>query len=349
MAESSSTGPSSLENYDYELPDSAVAQRPLPRRDASRLLVLGEGGTLVDQGVGAFPSLLREGDCLVVNDTRVRAARLRGRAGGREAEVLLVRDLQDGRHLALVRPGRSLRIGREASGSGWRARVVGLWEEHPGGRVVEVETDPGLELEELAEMPIPPYVREPLADRDRYQTVYSTGAPRSAAAPTAGLHLTERLLAQLEGGGVRVLRIQLEIGLATFVPIRVPDIEDHVMHRELFEVPEETALAISGTRAAGGRVVAVGTTVVRCLESAVGSNGDVLAGQGETDLYIRPGFQFQAVDGLLTNFHQPRSSLLVMVSAFFGHQTVVDAYQHALERGYRFLSFGDCMFGWQST
>ena len=349
MAESSSAVPSSLESYDYALPPSAIAQRPLPRRDASRMLVLGECGQLLDQGVVDLPALLREGDCLVVNDTRVRPARLRGMARGREAEVLLVRDLPDGRYLALVRPGRALRLGGEARGDGWGARVVGLWADHPGGRVVEVHTDSGIKLEDVGEMPLPPYVREPIADPSRYQTVYSTGVPRSAAAPTAGLHLTKRNLDQLERRGVAVARIQLEIGLATFVPIRVPDIEDHVMHKESFNVPRETALTIANARAEGGRVVAVGTTVVRCLESAVGPTGEIMAGEDETDLYIKPGFDFRVVDGLLTNFHQPRSSLLVMVSAFFGHAKVVGAYRHALEHGYRFLSFGDCMFGWGSS
>lgn len=345
----SSPGPSSLEQYDYGLPASAIAQRPLPRRDQSRMLVLGSAGTILDQRVTDLPTLLGAGDCLVVNDTRVRAARLRGTAAGRAAEVLLVRDLPNGHHLALVRPGRSLRIGKEAVGKGWRARVVGLWDEHPGGREVEVEAEPGLRLEDVAEVPLPPYVREPVSDPNRYQTVYSTGPPRSAAAPTAGLHLTKDILDQLGARGVKVLRIQLEIGLATFVPIRVPDIEDHVMHGESFHVPGETALAIARARAAGRRVVAVGTTVVRCLESAVGESGEIRSGQGETRLYIRPGFRFRVVDGLLTNFHQPRSSLLVMVSAFFERETVIDAYRHALEEGYRFLSFGDCMFGWRSS
>ncbi len=332
--------------FDYRLPPGAIAQQPLADRSSSRMLVLGDGGDPVDDRVRGLPALLRPGDCVVVNDTRVRAARLRGRAGGRAAEILLVSELGPGRHLALVRPARRLQLGDTVTGPGWRAQLVAPWPTHPGGRVVVVEAEPGIDLNAVGELPLPPYIRQPLADPERYQTVYSAGPPLSAAAPTAGLHLTRALLAELDSREIGICSVRLEVGLATFSPIREVSIEAHQMHRERFRIGPEAAAQIVRARARGGRVVAVGTTVVRCLESCPDGRGGVLAQAGETELYLRPGSRFQVVDGLLTNFHQPRSSLLVLVSAFFGGARVRAAYAHALARGYRFLSFGDCMFGW---
>jgi S-adenosylmethionine:tRNA ribosyltransferase-isomerase len=310
------------------------------------MLVLAPNGQLLDRGVRQLPELLGPSDCLVVNDTRVRAARLRGRSGEHAVELLLVQSQGPGLYGALGRPGRRLRPGMSVAGDRWRAKVKSGWAAHPGGLVVEVETDSGTDLNSLGEMPLPPYLKEPLGDPERYQTVYSAGPPRSAAAPTAGLHLTHELLAELRRQGVSICTVRLEVGLATFSPIRSATIEGHQMHRERFEISAEAAAQIEASRRRSGRVVAVGTTVVRCLESCPDGRGGVVSGSGETGLYLLPGSTFQVVDGLLTNFHQPKSSLMVLVTAFFGEERVRGAYREAVGRGYRFLSFGDCMFGW---
>lgn len=313
------------------------------------MLVLEQGGGCRDSRVTELPALLRPGDCLVVNDTRVRAARLTGLVGERPAEVLLLREMGNFRYVALTRPAKSLLPGAVIRGIGWRVAVEALWGGHPAGREVRLETDPGVELSEIGEVPLPPYLKQKLEDPERYQTVYAVGPPVSAAAPTAGLHVTEALLQEVEDAGVLISRIQLEVGLATFTPIRTETIEEHPMHAERYRISAEAAARLNGARAAGGRVVALGTTAVRCLESSPDGDGGVVPGAGETELYLRPGCRFQVVDGLLTNFHQPRSSLLVLVSAFYGLDRIRDAYQGALERGYRFLSLGDCMFGWRSA
>jgi len=311
------------------------------------MLVLESAGGTRDAGVVDLPGLLRSGDCLVLNDTRVRAARLRGRIGSSPGEILLLRETGPLRYLALARPGRTMAPGSVLEGEGWRVVVEGVWPGHVAGREVRLETDRGVALEEIGEVPLPPYLKRGIQDPERYQTVYATGPAVSAAAPTAGLHLTESLLEEIAGVGVEVARIQLEVGLATFTPIRAATIEAHPMHVERYQIPEAAEDQIGRARSSGGRVVAIGTTAVRCLESRPDDRGGVVAGVGETDLYLRPGSRFRVVDGLLTNFHQPRSSLLVLVSAFFGEQTIRSAYRDALSRGYRFLSFGDCMFGWR--
>ena len=334
------------DEFDYPLPARAIAQRPLADRSSSRMLVL-ERGRLLDSHVTDLPQLLQPGDCLVLNDTRVRAARLRGRVGERSGELLLLRQLTSGRYQALARPARVLCPGAVLAGQGWRATVELVSKDHGAGRQVRLELDPGVGLAEVGEVPLPPYLKEPLADSERYQTVYSRGPAVSAAAPTAGLHLTLALLQEIGRRGVSLCRVQLEVGIATFTPIRTQTIEAHPMASERYRITPAAAAQMRRTRAGGGRVVAVGTTAVRCLESSPDGEGGVLAGSGETDLYIRPGSRFQVVDGLLTNFHQPRSSLLVLVSAFYERDRVRRAYRHALQRGYRFLSFGDCMFGWR--
>jgi S-adenosylmethionine:tRNA ribosyltransferase-isomerase len=331
------------------LPDQAIAQQPLADRSSSRMLVLEPGEGWRDSRVTELPALLRAGDCLVVNDTRVRAARLTGVVGERSGEVLLLRELGDCRYLALTRPAKALLPGAVLRGKGWRVTVDSVWSGHLAGREVRLETDPGVELSEIGEVPLPPYLKQKLDDPERYQTVYAQGPPVSAAAPTAGLHLTAPLWQEVEDAGVLISRIQLEVGLATFAPIRTETIEKHRMHAERYRISAEAASRLNGARASGGRVVALGTTAVRCLESSPDGDGGVVPGEGETELYLRPGCRFQVVDGLLTNFHQPRSSLLVLVSAFYGLDRVRAAYQGALERGYRFLSFGDCMFGWRSA
>jgi S-adenosylmethionine:tRNA ribosyltransferase-isomerase len=337
------------EEFDYRLPAAAIAQQPLDERDASRMLVLASAGRTRDAMVRDLPSLLLPGDCLVLNDTRVRAARLRGRVGGRSGEILLLRELGPRRYLALARPGRALVPGVALDGDGWRVVVEAGWPGHVSGREVRLETDSEVDLTAIGEVPLPPYLKQKIKDPERYQTVYARGPAVSAAAPTAGLHLTEPLLRTVEKLGVEVSRIQLEVGLATFTPIRSATIEAHSMQSERYRVSDQAAAQIGRARSAGGRVVAVGTTAVRCLESSPDGQGGVVAGAGETELYVRPGYRFQVVDGLLTNFHQPRSSLMVLVSAFYGQEAIRGAYRDALGRGYRFLSFGDCMFGWRRT
>ena len=335
--------------FDYPLPAGAIAQHPLADRSSSRMLVLQPDGGARDSWVTELPRLLRPGDCLVLNDTRVRAARLRGMVGTRSGEILLVRELSADRFLALARPARALPPGSSLSGDGWRVAVEAAWGDHQAGREVRLEVDPGVTLSQIGEVPLPPYLKQKLSDPERYQTVYAQGPPVSAAAPTAGLHLTEALLGEIQAAGIGLVRIQLEVGLATFTPIRTATIEAHPMHAERYRISAPAAAQLNGSRRQGGRVVAVGTTAVRCLESRPDGAGGVVAGEGETELYLRPGSRFRVVDGLLTNFHQPRSSLLVLVSAFYGRDRVRDAYQAALVGGYRFLSFGDCMFGWRGA
>ncbi len=332
--------------YDYPLPQAAIAQVPRADRDGARMLVLA-AGALHDRRVSDLPSCLRPGDLVVCNTTRVRAARLRGRVGGRSAELLLLGGSEDGAAEALVRPGRRLHVGAVVEGAGWRAEVLGPGRGHPGARRVRLAVDPGVDLERVGELPLPPYIRSRLEDPERYQTVVSTGPPVSAAAPTAGLHLTAPLLERLAAAEVGVAGVELTIGIGTFAPIRATTIDAHPMHGEVYRLPGATAAAIGRCRQGGGRVLAVGTTVVRVLETRADGAGGVEPGQGITHLYLRPGAGFRVVDGLLTNFHQPRSSLLVLVAAFFGWERVTAAYAAALARGYRFLSFGDCMLGWQ--
>lgn len=339
---------------DYELPPSRIAQRPLRERDASRLLHLAPDGRIEDLRFRDLPALLEPGDLLVVNDTRVRAARLRGRLGdGGEAELLVLATEGGGRFRCLVRPGRRLRQGSVVDlGPGLRARVLGPAPGHPGARRIAVEADGGADpeaaLERAGSVPLPPYVRVPLEDGSRYQTVYSASAPpASAAAPTAGLHFTERVLAELARRGVERTAVRLEVGLGTFAPVRAERPSDHVMHAERCGVPGEAAAAVARARRRGSRVVAVGTTVVRTLESRAAPGGLVEAGEGTTDLCLRPGSPLRVVDGLLTNFHQPRSSLLLLLGAVVGVEAWRRAYAHALAADYRFLSFGDCMLCWR--
>jgi len=326
-------------DFDYELPESAIAQSPIEPRDSSRLLVTAD---MSDHVFSELAELLGPDDIVVVNDTRVRSARLhltKTETGG-AVELLLLERLESGNWEALVRPARRLRRGTRLSGEHLEARL----ESDPadGIAVVSVEADDAAEevIEEAGEVPLPPYITVPLPDPSRYQTVYArtTG---SAAAPTAGLHFTPALLERLEEKTAGIARVELRVGLGTFRPISTDRIEDHEMHREWASVPEETVAAVVDARGRGGRVVAIGTTVVRALETAALS-GSLEPWTGHTDLFITPGFEFRVVDRLVTNFHLPRSSLLVMIAAFMGPKWR-DAYSVALERGYRFLSFGDAM------
>jgi S-adenosylmethionine:tRNA ribosyltransferase-isomerase len=343
----------SADAFDYVLPAERIAQTPLEPRDASRLLHLGRGGGIADHVFTDLPALLRAGDLLVANDTRVRAARLRGRRDdGGPAEVLLLERLDGCRFTALVRPGRRLHAGaRITVDDRLRVAVAGPASGHRGARVVEVECAGDIEdaIAAAGEAPLPPYIHAPLPDPQRYQTLYATGAPTSAAAPTAGLHFTAAVRDALAETGVGWATVQLDVGLGTFAPITVADVRGHRMHAERCTLSAATAARIEDTRAAGGRIIAVGTTVVRTLESHVDNEGRLHAGTMSTALFITPGHRFAAVDGLLTNFHQPRSSLLVLLAAFTGDSAWRSAYQYAMSRGYRFLSFGDCMLCWRTA
>ena len=347
-----------ISDFDYELPEELIAQRPLERRDASRMLVVGRAGRdWRDASFAEFPSELREGDTVVVNNTRVFPARLVGRrepTGGR-VELLLVRrreDLGGETWEALARPARRLDAGARVSfGEGRLAAEVLSATEDGARRVVRFAADGdfGALLEELGRMPLPPYIRresDDLAardeDRERYQTVYAA-APGAIAAPTAGLHFTPRVFDELRARGVRTAEVTLHVGYGTFAPVRAEDLGQHSVAAEHFEISGAAAEEVNATRGRGGRVVAVGTTTVRALESAADPRGRVRPGRGETGLTITPGYAFRATDALLTNFHLPRSSLLVLVSAFAGRELVLAAYRHAVAAGYRFYSFGDCM------
>ena len=344
------------DDFDYDLPKELIAQEPPRRREDARLLVLGrESGAIAHRGIEDLPDVLRAGDLLVVNDTRVIPARLFARrATGGAVEVFLLEPESDppGAWRALVRAGGSIREGEELKMDDGAGRIRLLRRLEAGAWVVAaVEGDLAAVMERAGRMPLPPYIRRERSDprgpldRERYQTVFAR-SPGAVAAPTAGLHLTKDLLARLAERGIERASVTLHVGIGTFKPIETDDIEGHVMHEERYEVPAETADAIRRTRAAAGRVVAVGTTSVRTLESAAAGTPDGIpvAGPGTTSLFIAPGREFRVVDALLTNFHMPRSTLLVLVSAFAGRERVLAAYREAVERRYRFFSYGDAMF-----
>jgi S-adenosylmethionine:tRNA ribosyltransferase-isomerase len=339
-----------ISDYDYELPPEAIAQAPLPERDASRLMVLDRArGVREHRMFRDLPDLLRPGDLLVLNRSRVIPARLLGRrASGGAAEILLVRDLGDGRWQALVRPGRHLRPGQRVTVDEDLSLVIESEALAEDGRrrvrLLSRRRDVAGALERCGHVPLPPYVRRPdtEADRARYQTVYAR-EPGSVAAPTAGLHFTPGLLDRLRAVGIATAEVVLHVGPGTFRPVTAERVEDHRVSPESFEISEDAAHAIDETRARGGRVVAVGTTTVRTLEGAARATGEVRAAAGETDLVIVPGFRFRVVSALVTNFHLPRSSLLLLVAAFAGRERVLSAYADALAAGYRFYSYGDAM------
>jgi S-adenosylmethionine:tRNA ribosyltransferase-isomerase len=340
----------SIEDYDYELPRELIAQEPLPERSASRLLVLNRSSGSVRHHVFSdLPDLLTPGDALVVNRSRVVPARLVGtRPGGGKAEVLLVRRRGTDDWDALLRPGRRLRVGTAVTvASDLTVRV--LASPSPAGplRRVRLEcagTDPDVALERHGHVPLPPYIDRPdrPADRERYQTVYAAD-PGSVAAPTAGLHFTPELLERLAARGVARVDITLHVGPGTFRPVEVQDVRHHRVDAEPYALTPEAASALDAARARGRRIVAVGTTTTRLLESAVDAGGTFRDGAGETDLVILPGHRFRAVGALVTNFHLPRSSLLLLVSAFAGRDRVLGAYHEAIRRRYRFYSYGDAM------
>ena len=334
-------------DFDYELPQELIAQTPLAQRDSSRLLTLDkQSGAREHLHFHDLPKLLRPGDCLVMNDSRVLPARLIGhRETGGACEVLLLIDRGDNLWECLVRPGRKLKPGAKVIfGDGELTGVVEA-EVEGGNRLVRFSYQ-GIfleVLERLGRMPLPPYITAELQDSERYQTVYSkvTG---SAAAPTAGLHFTPELLAQLEGMGVNLCYVTLHVGLGTFRPVKAEDISEHEMHSEYCVIPQETADMINRTKAAGGRVICVGTTSCRTVESWAGEDGTMKAAAGWTNIFIYPGYRFKVLDGLITNFHLPQSTLIMLVSALAGREPVLDAYKEAVENKYRFFSFGDAMF-----
>ena len=341
-----------VELFDFDLPDDLIAQRPASPRDSARLLDVSPDG-LRDRLVRDLPGLLRRGDLLVFNDTRVIPARLkgvRGGAAGRQdvaVEALLIRDLGDGRWLSFARPTKRLRPGDGLAFTGGLAANVEAKNEDGSVVLTFHNTGPAFlaSLEKGGAVPLPPYIRGGVADaQDRadYQTLFAR-YDGSVAAPTAGLHFTPGLMTSLAAAGITAAGVTLHVGAGTFQPVRVDDTDAHTMHAEWGEVPEETARAVETTRAAGGRVVSIGTTSLRLLESvARDHDGAMKAWSGETDIFIVPGFRFRAVDLLLTNFHLPRSTLFMLVAAFAGLERMKLTYAHAIRERYRFYSYGDC-------
>ncbi len=344
------TGGLKTGDFDFDLPDGAIADRPAVPREAARLLEVDT--SLRDRTVADLPALLRSGDALVINDTKVVPARISGTRGRARVEATLLRPLdrapQGETWSALARPARRLRPGDVIEISdAFRAWVV----ERAEGGEVRLRFPPGTDvlaaLEAHGETPLPPYIERPLGadtrDRDDYQTVYAR-TPGAVAAPTAGLHLTESLLERIEDRGVEIVVVTLHVGAGTFLPVKAERVEDHRMHAEWGEISSEAADAIRRRRDGGGRVVAVGTTSLRLLESAADENGRIEAFRGDTSLFIVPGYRFRIVDALMTNFHLPRSTLFMLVAAFSGLERMRTAYAHAAEAGYRFYSYGDATF-----
>ncbi len=334
-------------DFYYDLPEELIAQTPLARRDGSRLLTLDRRtGETQDLHFYDLPQLLQPGDCLVMNDSRVLPARLLGhRPTGGAVEVLLLQDKGDGVWECLTKPGRKTQPGQELLfGNGeLTATVVAAKED--GNKLVQFHYE-GIfleVLERLGKMPLPPYIKAELADQERYQTVYSHEVG-SAAAPTAGLHFTNELLDRVRAMGVRTAFVTLHVGLGTFRPVKVEDVQNHQMHSEFCMISQETADILNTTRRNGGRIVCVGTTSCRTLESFVAEDGTFTEKSGWTDIFIYPGYRFKAMDALITNFHLPESTLIMLVSAFAGRDHVLAAYRHAVDERYRFFSFGDAMF-----
>ncbi len=333
-------------DFDFYLPEKLIAQTPLERRDASRLLALDrETGATSHHHFYDLPQFLRPGDCLVLNNSRVLPARLIGhRPTGGACEVLLLIDRGEGLWECLVRPGRKLRPGAQVSFGDGQLTATVEGELPDGKRFVRFHYQ-GIFLEileELGKMPLPPYIKEELQDQERYQTVYSkvTG---SAAAPTAGLHFTPELLERVQKIDVKVCYVTLHVGLGTFRPVKAEEITDHEMHAEFCQISQETAYTINETKKNGGRVICVGTTSCRTIESFAGEDGTMTERSGWTSIFIYPGYKFKVLDALITNFHLPQSTLIMLVSALAGRENVLAAYQEAVREKYRFFSFGDAM------
>jgi len=336
-----------VDEFDYYLPKELIAQQPVYPRDSSRLMVLKrDTGEIEHRVFRDIVAYFRAGDVLVLNKTRVIPARLYGYKAetGGKIEVLLLNRISSDRWKVLAKPGRRARVGAKlVFGNGeLTAKVIGKAGE--GCRIIEFEYNGVFEeiLDRLGEIPLPPYIKEELKDRERYQTVYGR-IEGSAAAPTAGLHFTPELLSEVQEKGVKLVYLLLHVGLGTFRPVKTEKVEDHKMHAEYYQIDAETAETINKARKEGGRIVAVGTTTVRTLETVANQNGEVMPGRGWTDIFIYPGYKFKAVDVLVTNFHLPRSTLLMLVSAFAGKENIINAYNVAVEKKYRFFSFGDAM------
>ena len=335
-------------DFYFDLPQELIAQDPLEDRASSRLLRLDKNtGEISHHHFRDIKQFLKPGDCLVINDTRVIPARLYGRKVGTDAliEVLLLKRKPDDVWEILVKPGKKAKPGTKISfGDGLlTGEIIGVVEE--GNRLIRFTYQGIFEeiLDKLGEMPLPPYITHKLKDRNRYQTVYAKH-DGSAAAPTAGLHFTQELLREIQEMGVKIAHVTLHVGLGTFRPVKVENVLEHHMHSEFYVVEEEQARLINETKASGGRVIAVGTTSCRTLESATGEDGILKAGSGWTEIFIYPGFTFHMIDGLITNFHLPESTLLMLVSALAGKEHILQAYQAAVQERYRFFSFGDAMY-----
>ena len=339
----------STEDFDFDLPEELIAQTPLKDRANSRLLVVNkETGDMEDKHFHDILDELQPGDALVMNNTRVLPARLYGEKPetGGHLEVLLLTNTEGDTWETLIKPAKRAKVGTEIQFGDGRLKAVVKEELEHGGRIIEFKYD-GIFLEileSLGEMPLPPYIKERLDDPDRYQTVYAE-ENGSAAAPTAGLHFTKELLEEIKAKGVHLVYLTLHVGLGTFRPVSVDNIEEHHMHSEFYRLTEEAAKQLNEVRQAGGRIVAVGTTSIRTLET-IGTkfNGEIQADSGWTDIFITPGYQFKVVEAFSTNFHLPKSTLVMLVSAFAGKDLTLAAYQHAIEEKYRFFSFGDAMF-----
>lgn len=337
-----------LKDFNYDLPEELIAQDPLEDRSSSRLMVLHKDtGSIEHKIFRDIIDYLNPGDCLVINDTKVIPARLMGikEDMGAAIEVLLLKRNADDVWECLVKPGKKARTGaRIVFGEGLLVgEIVDVIED--GNRMIKFHYEGIFEeiLDKLGQMPLPPYITHKLQDKNRYQTVYARNEG-SAAAPTAGLHFTKELLEKIKEKGVNVVSITLHVGLGTFRPVKVDKIEEHHMHTETFNISKEAADTINRTRAAGGRVIAVGTTSCRTLESAAADDGTIPARSGDTDIFIYPGYKFKAIDCLITNFHLPESTLIMLVSALAGRDNIMNAYETAVKERYRFFSFGDAMF-----
>lgn len=335
------------EDFDYNLPEELIAQHPADKRDFSRLMVVDrKTGKREDKHFYDIIDYLNEGDLLVMNDTRVIPARLFGHREGKEEEieVFLLENIEDDKWEVLVRPGKKMKIGTKCIFSDELSlEVVDIKED--GNRVVEFFYDGIFQeiLDRLGNMPLPPYIKEKLKDKERYQTVYSKN-PGSVAAPTAGLHFTKELLKKIEEKGVKLAYITLNVGLGTFRPVKVDDVKNHKMHSEFYQISKETADLINETKKNNRRIISTGTTTTRTLESVYKKNGQIKEDSGWTDIFIYPGFEFNVIDCQITNFHLPKSTLIMLVSALASKEIILDAYKDAVDKKYRFFSFGDAMF-----
>lgn len=336
-------------DFDFDLPEELIAQTPLEKRDSSRLLIIDhQTKEMTDSHFDQIIDQLNPGDALVMNNTRVLPARLHGEKPDTHGhvELLLLKNTKEDQWEVLAKPAKRLKVGSQVSFGDGRLTATVIEELDHGGRIVEFSySGIFLEvLESLGEMPLPPYIHEKLEDSERYQTVYAK-ENGSAAAPTAGLHFTEALLKKIKDKGVHLVYLTLHVGLGTFRPVSVDSVDEHEMHSEFYHLSEEAAQTLRQVKANGGRVVAVGTTSIRTLET-IGTkfDGDIQADSGWTNIFIKPGYQFKVVDAFSTNFHLPKSTLVMLVSAFTGREFVLEAYQHAVDEKYRFFSFGDAMF-----